>query len=1191
MIFALLVTIPLLGLIWAAVFAQLLPVWLGAVVTALTVLAWAGVFLWKFLRTRRAAGEIEQNLGAQAEAQAASARPDQQAEVDALRGEFQKAIAALKASKLARGGRNALAVLPWYVIIGPPGAGKSTALRASGLQFPYLSTRGGVRGVGGTRNCDWWLTNEAVLLDTAGRYTTEEQDRDEWLSFLDMLARTRPRKPLNGLIVAVSMSDLGAETEEGAVALAQRIRERIDEVMARLQIVLPAYVLFTKCDLVPGFIESFADLRKQERGQIWGFTVPVGETAQAGELFRERFDELLGVLHRRALSRLGEERIVASRELIWQFPQQMQALGGNLAAFVDTLFQENVYQDSPRFRGVYFTSGTQGGSSIDRILGAMADAFGIRAQLAEEAPRLEPRSYFLRDVFRLVLFPDQHLAVRNAKAVRRETLQRWGIAAAAVLAALFVFTLPLRAYLQNRELVESTSGFVTQATAALEENRRSPRLDVLDPLRERLERLRAGPSWSMRLGMYQGDALLPGTETLYAAAVRKLLAEPVLAGEEERLAAFSRRHLASETLPGEDDYTAAYDRLKLILLLTQHAAADQPATPEDLAWAAQQLVHRWSEHNPSRSRAEAERVTAHAQLYAKLVAEKPVLASERDEKVVREARAVLARVPYSALALQKLVASADGAGFDLTLPVLVGDTISVLRSTGRVRGAFTRQGFEQIIRARLENPEELLETWVVQRAGADGDGGLAAATRHLRSRYFAAYIEEWRRFLEATRVDIDAAGGIASALQELTRGEPALLPLLFEAVWDQTRIGEREEAIEGAAGAVVDRIKRRMGTQARAAVELASAKLADREIGPQDVERAMAGFTAFGVRPPPPPGKAPPAGSAPRTLPIDVYQEQLVFLRDALLFPGESGDAGALRERAAMARTKLRVLIDGAEIGWRPRLEALLWPPIEAAGRSVRAHVVSDAGEAWCAEVYRPFHPKLAGHYPFRAGGDDAALADLGEFFRPGGALWTFYDEKLKDEVPRAGRSFQFAKRLGTAVPFRPELRGFLESAQLITDALFPGGSTEPKVEFSVRIRPTPGVAVVWLEVDGQRLDYRNGPEEWHRLTWPGPNRGRGAYLRVRTAAGREESFQQDGEWGLFRLLEAGAVKGQPGTSAFTASWALPTLNASVVVDFKPDRSETPFFGARYGARRFLAPFRTGGLPPGDIGGGGGGCR
>src|SRR5262249_18111637 len=151
-----------------------------------------------------------------------------------------KAIGALKTSRLGgtRSGAEALYALPWYMIIGPPGAGKSTALKASGLQFPYLSsTGGGVRGVGGTRNCEWWLTNEGVLLDAAGRYATEDDDRDEWLAFLDMLRQNRPRRPINGVLVAVSVADLGSAHEEEVSALARRLRERVDEVMARLGMV------------------------------------------------------------------------------------------------------------------------------------------------------------------------------------------------------------------------------------------------------------------------------------------------------------------------------------------------------------------------------------------------------------------------------------------------------------------------------------------------------------------------------------------------------------------------------------------------------------------------------------------------------------------------------------------------------------------------------------------------------------------------------------------------------------------------------------------------------------------------------------------------------------------------------------------------------------------------------------------
>ncbi len=172
-------------------------------------------------------------LKTQDAAQAESVRPDQKPEVEAMQAEFEKAVASLKSSKLGKGGASALAVLPWYLIIGPPGGGKSTALRNSGLQFRFLSARGGgVQGVGGTRNCEWWLTNDAIVLDTAGRYTTEDDDREEWLSFLDTLRKSRPKKPINGLMVAISIGDLSG-TEEEAAARGKLLRERVDEVTPR----------------------------------------------------------------------------------------------------------------------------------------------------------------------------------------------------------------------------------------------------------------------------------------------------------------------------------------------------------------------------------------------------------------------------------------------------------------------------------------------------------------------------------------------------------------------------------------------------------------------------------------------------------------------------------------------------------------------------------------------------------------------------------------------------------------------------------------------------------------------------------------------------------------------------------------------------------------------------------------------
>ena len=179
-------------------------------------------------------------------------RPDKRQEIEQLKERMAEALASLKTSKLGRGrsGKAALYALPWYIIIGPPGSGKSTALAKSELNFPYLDPSGrGIRGVGGTRNCDWWFTSESILLDTAGRYTTEAEDREEWIAFLDLLRKNRPHKPVNGVIVAVAISDLMNASDEQLVQHAKTIRARIDELIERLGITFPVYLLFTKCDL------------------------------------------------------------------------------------------------------------------------------------------------------------------------------------------------------------------------------------------------------------------------------------------------------------------------------------------------------------------------------------------------------------------------------------------------------------------------------------------------------------------------------------------------------------------------------------------------------------------------------------------------------------------------------------------------------------------------------------------------------------------------------------------------------------------------------------------------------------------------------------------------------------------------------------------------------------------------------
>ena len=548
-----------LGLIWLV-----LGMWLGLgatvclVATSAVLILFSAYLMWDQSKATKNASNLEKSLWEQSEEQKAAVRPEKREEIENLRRQLSASIDKLKTSKLGGGrkGTAALYALPWYMIIGPPAAGKSTAIRNSGLEFPFGTDRE-VQGVGGTRNCDWWFSNSAIILDTAGRYLTEEDDQEEWSAFLEVLKKNRRHQPINGVLVCISIADLVNATPDELEWHARTVRKRIDELTHRLGLRFPVYLVFTKCDLINGFVEFFEEFGKAEREQIWGCTLSKDQLDDPNPkaIFDKEFQGLYDGLISARFARLSPGIKRESRSAIFAFPLEFLSVRENLSSFVSRVFQPNPYQESPIFRGFYFTSGTQEGVPIDRVIQSMAQAFGLEPQGKEQFnPEIQTKSYFIRDLFTEVIIPDKRLVRPNSRTARSKRIFNIGIAAASV-AVLVLFILGItQAYFRSKAQVETAGIEVAQFKASAFDRGSSHSLARLNALLSRINALQDPPFFMF--GMDRSQALLGPMRTLYFRQLRTFVQNSFLQPLQSRLSNPAGAR-------GE-----AYDDLKTYLLLT-----------------------------------------------------------------------------------------------------------------------------------------------------------------------------------------------------------------------------------------------------------------------------------------------------------------------------------------------------------------------------------------------------------------------------------------------------------------------------------------------------------------------------------------------------------------------------------------------------------------------------------------------
>ena len=1088
------------------------------------LLAWAGYNIVMAVRDRQTNAALIKAVTA---SDGKDTRSDISAqELEQMRTRLQGAMLQLRQTSGRR--RGYMYQLPWYIMIGPPGSGKTTALLHSGLKFPLADSLGRepVHGVGGTRNCDWWFTEEAILLDTAGRYTTQdsdpEMDRQGWMGFLNLLKTYRPLQPVNGVIVAISLEDVATRDPAERLASAQAIRARLGELTRAFGSRFPIYVMLTKADLLAGFVQFFDAFSRTDREQVWGVTFPLDDgragTQAASSRFDMEFDLLLTRMNAIVLERLQQETDINRRGLIYGFPLQLATLKEPIHDILEEIFTTSKFEERPLLRGVYFASGTQQGAPIDRLMHAMATTFGM------EMPRQtafagQEKSYFLTRLLDAVIFAEANVVAANPRVRRRMAMTRWvasGVASVLVFGLLATWAL---AYTHNRALIAATdkhiadykrrvAGIPTQNVSDADFLRILPPLDMV---RDGPAALHQGAGAAIiHGGLDQSAKLRSQYADVYSRALHDLLLPRVLV------------FLQTQMHNGrEDDFDFKISALRVYLGLGGQASLDRTSTRQWMSaeWA---VLYPGAAHDADRADLDRHFNALLGQTYQPIAL---------DAALIKDIQRQVQKTPLAARAYAML---RDGQDAQRLAAWNVEDRAGALadRAFIRVSGAplsqgipgfYTRDGYLSVLLPGLRAAVAAVskEEWAYGKTGGDtqGEDAIAAQTVALYRDDFTA---KWTPLLTDLRIrkltDLQQSIIVLTALA----GPDSVLMKLLQAIVHDTDLSP---PAADAKDAEAQRLKTLISATAPAT---------------NDAEQPFAALRAAMQSED---GRPSQIGELMRT--INTLYEQVSRAGGSpqgVMSVTET--EGGLNDANQKLISQSRLVPPPVDV-WLSDLSSSVTSVTSGTAKSVISQTWNAGGQRFCAQATR-------GRYPFvRSSQTEISVDDFAKLFGPGGTMDSFFNTNLRTFVNtnRHPWRWQYNSAQGVSSAFLSEF----EHAEAIRQAFFSGTGAGFHYEITPD-RLDPNANSMTLDIGGQTLSYAHGPLRPTTLTWPASGDS-GARLSVQPqVAGGTLAVM--GVWAPFRLLDQASL--QPiGSDRLRAVFSLGPRTLSL--DVKSDAVANPF--------------------------------
>ncbi|MEI6859666.1 MAG: type VI secretion system membrane subunit TssM [Shewanella sp.] len=1026
--------------------------------------------------------------------------------------------------------RNYLYALPWYLVLGVENAGKTSMINRSGQKFLFSSVmRASGKKSENTYSFDWWVSDNAVLIDPDGELLTQkkvegssedEMTRRLWIHFVEWLESTRSRRPLNGVVLALDMANVISSATSERKAYAQLIRDRLRELMETLSTRLPVYITLTKLDLLLGFEPFFRHYTQVQRDEIMGFTFSLNSVNDLDSWlkeFDEDYSDFIARVNAHLPRALLQCRDKEERTAIYSFTRQIAGAHQVLQEFFSDALASDQFSTSALVRGVYFTSVYQQGVPTNAYVDSASRRYGLRESINSAQKSENSTTYFIQSLFKQIIYPEAGLASDNFKVSKQKRrLMSLSFVACSIASVLLIGSWH-RYYMLNSEQADSVLSKVTEfnklnelSSFDLLSKSIIPPLNTIRAATLEFGFFRDKPKFISDFGLYQGHTIGPKVEETY-------------------LRLLSYRYLPALLKQVAIDMSTAPDNSneKLAILRVFRMMVDKSGRQNEFVKAYFSQVWQKSYEGERILQTQLMDHLDYALLHTDLQSMRLAGAKEAEDalksydKLIAETQVELSSLPIEQRVYRQLRQSATaelGGALDLKLATgpayeLVFEERKEIKDHGdgmKIPRLLTKQGFERFFMPKSDSVADLalIDSWVLGQANTSNfsDADKIALRNKIINQYILDYKSSWRSALNDFEL---------KDFQDINHGVMVI---------DNFAISNRP-------------INRLLGTLATNTAlfpsmpDDASARSVIMESPRYQIAAKIdSDFTALnhlllseGTQ---------PAYLDEVMLSIERLHAYLKSIQDA-------PDVGKAALKAAQKRLNLN---DADPIYALERIASSLPNPVDAmvgklaseSWKVVLQSAIKHLEVRWYNEVFLDFQQNLASRYPFNPkSNEQVSIDDFERFFGPKGTLNNFYNDQMKMFLEENFDALnQFSEDDTTLV--RQEVLQSLEQAQHIQQAFFNlKGNLD--VAFSLEtLQMSPNKRRSVMNIDGQFVEYNHGPHRGIALVWPNTLRDSAISkltLVPSKAGDSPRSLVFEGPWAFFRLLDSASISGRSATS------------------------------------------------------------